>query len=84
MLLPWVASKSSPLLFVALTFVWAVSSSALRAPPLTLLGRYVARPAQPMTIAMSSFGLGLAGAAAPYVGLQLKSLARCGRSRFQG
>ena len=73
-LLPWVAPMASPLLFVALTFVWAITSSALRAPPLTLLGRYVVRPAQPMTIAMSSFGLGLAGAAAPYVGLQLKSL----------
>ena len=73
-LLPWVAPMASPSLFVALTLIWAVTSSALRAPPLTLLGRYVARPAQPMTIAMSSFGLGLAGAAAPYVGLQLKSL----------
>ena len=73
-LLPWVAPWGSPPLFVGLTLVWAVTSSALRAPPLTLLGRYVARPAQPMTIALSSFGIGVAGAVAPYVGLQLKSL----------
>ncbi len=73
-LLPWVAPWGSPPLFIGLTLVWAITSSALRAPPLTLLGRYVARPAQPMTIAISSFGLGVAGAVAPYVGLQLKSL----------
>ena len=77
-LLPWVPSWgsgwASPLIFVALTFIWAVTSSALRAPPLTLLGRYVARPAQPMAIALNSFGLGVAGAVAPYVGLQLKTI----------
>ena len=73
-LLPWLAPSGSPLLFIGLTFVWAVTSSALRAPPLTLLGRYVARPAQPMAIALNSFGLGVAGAVAPYVGLQLKTL----------
>ena len=73
-LLPWVAPWGSPLLFIGVTFFWAVTSSALRAPPLTLLGRYVARPAQPMTIALNSFGLGVAGAVAPYVGLQLKTL----------
>lgn len=73
-LLPWVAPQGSPVLFMAVTLVWAASSSALRAPPLTLLGRYVAKPALPMTIALSSFGLGLASAAAPYVALQLKGL----------
>ena len=73
-LLPWVAPQGSPVLFICVTLIWAVTSSALRAPPLTLLGRYVAKPAQPMLIALSSFGVGLAGAVAPYVGLQLKSL----------
>ena len=73
-LLPWVAPQGSPVLFIAVTLIWAITSSALRAPPLTLLGRYVAKPAQPMLIALSSFGVGLAGAAAPYVGLQLKGL----------
>lgn len=73
-LLPWVAPWGSPLLFVGVTLFWAMTSSALRAPPLTLLGRYVAQPAQPMMIALSSFGLGVAGAVAPYVGLLLKRL----------
>ena len=30
--------------FIALIVIWAVTSSALRAPPLTLLGKYRARP----------------------------------------
>ena len=72
--LPWVAPQGSPVLFIAVTLVWAVSSAALRAPPLTLLGRYVAKPSQPMMLALSSFGLGLASAVAPYVVLQLKGL----------
>jgi hypothetical protein len=54
--------------------VWAVTSSALRAPPLTLLGRYVAKPAQPVMVAFAALGLGLANAAQPYVGLALKGL----------
>ena len=73
-LLPWVAPQGSPGLFVGLTLVWAVTSSALRAPPLALLGRYVAQPSQPMLIALSAFGLGIANAAAPYVALQLKTI----------
>ena len=72
--LPWVAPQGSPLLFIAVTLLWVVTTSALRAPPLTLLGRYVAKPAQPMMVAVTGFGLGLANALAPYVGLQLKGL----------
>lgn len=73
-LLPQVARQGASSAFVALTFVWAVTSAALRAPPLTLLGRYVARPAQPALVALASFGLGLASAAAPYLALQLKTV----------
>ncbi len=69
--LPHVAS---PMLFVALTLVWAITSSALRAPPLTLLGRYVAKPAQPTMVALNALGLGIAGAVAPYLALRLKVL----------
>lgn len=74
LLLPWVAGQGSPVLLIAVTFFWAASSSALRAPPLTLLGRYVAKPQQPMMVALSSLGLGVAGAVAPYVALQLKGV----------
>jgi hypothetical protein len=75
--LPWVAPQGSPLPLRAVTLVWVVTTSALRAPPMTLLGRYVAKPAQPMMVAVTSFGLGMANAVAPYVGLQLKGDRRC-------
>lgn len=74
LLLPWVAGQGSPGLLVGVTFVWALSSSALRAPPMTLLGRYVAQPQQPGMVALSNLGLGLAAALAPYLGLQLKGV----------
>jgi len=70
--LPWVAPQGSAALFFAVTLLWAVTSSMLRAPPLTLLGRYVAKPAQPAMVALLALGLGLANAAAPYLGLWLK------------
>lgn len=72
--LPWVAGLGSPALLVGVTLIWAVTSSALRAPPLTLLGRYVAKPQQASMVALTSLGLGLAGAIAPYVALQLKGV----------
>lgn len=75
MALPWLAPKGSPLLFTAITAVWVLTTSALRAPPLTLLGRYVAKPAQPMMVALASFGLGIASAIAPYLALRLKGVA---------
>ena len=72
--LPWAAPQGSPGLFIAVTLLWVVTTSALRAPPLTLLGRYVARPSQPMMVALASLGLGLANALAPYLSLQLKAI----------
>lgn len=74
LLLPWVARQGVPALLVGVTFVWAVTSSALRAPPMTLLGRYVSKPQQPFMLALTSLGLGLASAAAPYLALQLKGV----------
>ncbi len=74
LLLPWVAPQGSGGLFLAVTLLWAVTSSVLRAPPLTLLGRYVARPAQPAMVALLALGLGLANAVSPYLGLALKGI----------
>jgi Major Facilitator Superfamily len=74
LLLPLAAGSGSLALFLGLTLVWTVTSSALRAPPLTLLGRYVARPSQPAMVALVAFGLGLANAIAPYVVLALKGV----------
>lgn len=66
--LPFVAgAQLSPIVFLALTMTWAITSSALRAPPLVLLGKYAARPAIPYLTSLAMLGLGLAGAASPYL-----------------
>ncbi len=72
--LPFVAPTRSAGLFIALIMVWAVTSSALRAPPLALVGRYAARPSQPLLCALSLLGLGVANAIAPYLGLTLRGV----------
>jgi len=72
--LPFVASGASPAIFLALTLIWAATSSALRAPPLSLLGRHVVKPKQPVLLALSLLGLGVANAIAPYLGLQLRGI----------
>jgi len=72
--LPHVAPQGSEILFLALIAVWAVTSSALRAPPLALVGRYAARPSQPMLLACTLIGLGVANALGPYLGLTLRDI----------
>ena len=52
---------------LALIIVWAVTSSALRAPPLMLLGKYAARPAIPYLASLALAGLGIAGVVSPYL-----------------
>jgi hypothetical protein len=58
--------------FLVLTVIWVISSSALRAPPLTLLGKYGARPTLPLLSALAMLGYGLAGAVSPYLGVALR------------
>lgn len=76
LLLPWVASTGpqSQWLFLALTVVWSVTSSALRAPPLVLLGKYAALSAVPRLASVSLIGLGIAGAMAPYLTVALRGI----------
>ena len=70
--LPFVAaSRLGAAPFLALTVIWAMTSSALRAPPLMLLGKYAARPAIPYLASLAMLGLGAAGALSPYVGMTL-------------
>lgn len=71
--LPFVAPAGGAAMLV-LTVVWAATSSLLRAPPLTLLGRYVAKPEQPLLLALVLLGSGLASAFAPYLAMTLKGL----------
>ena len=58
--------------FIALIVVWSITSSALRAPPLTLLGKYRARPQVPFLAALAMLGYGVAGAVSPYLGVVLR------------
>ena len=76
LLLPLLAAQGPALqgLFLACTVAWSVTSSALRAPPLVLLGKYAALPALPWLASLSFFGLGIAGALAPYLTVSLRGL----------
>jgi hypothetical protein len=59
--------------FIGLILIWVITSSALRAPPLTLLGKHRARPAIPFLSALAMLGYGLAGAVSPYLGVVLRN-----------
>jgi MFS family permease len=73
--LPFIAETgpSSQAVFIALIVIWSVTSSALRAPPLTLLGKYGARPQLPLLSALAMLGYGVAGAVSPYLGVTLRN-----------
>ncbi|MFK4488002.1 MFS transporter [Bradyrhizobium sp. USDA 336] len=58
--------------FIALIVIWSITSSALRAPPLTLLGKYRAKPQVPFLAALAMLGYGIAGAVSPYLGVVLR------------
>jgi MFS family permease len=66
LLLPFV-SRSSADVFVAVIVVWAITSSALRAPPLALLGRYTPVGRQPWVSSLFVVGVGLATASTPFL-----------------
>jgi len=71
--LPLIAGAGVPAgVFLALTITWAVTSSALRAPPLMLLGKYAAMPQVPFLASLAMLGIGLAGAVSPYLTLTLR------------
>jgi hypothetical protein len=59
---------------VAVTTVWTITSSALRAPPLMLLGKYAAKPSLPYLSSLAMLGLGIAGAVGPYLVVTLRAL----------
>ncbi len=72
--MPHVAPMGGAAGFLALTVFWSITSSALRAPPLVLLGRHMAQSRQPWLAAMYLLGLGVAAAIAPYLGGALKDV----------
>jgi MFS family permease len=68
--MPYVAGAGpqSQWFLIVLIVIWTSTSSALRAPPLTLLGRYAAKPSIPFLSALVMLGYGVAGALSPYLG----------------
>jgi hypothetical protein len=71
LLMPVAAPAGGAAALLALVVLWSVTSSALRAPPLVLLAKYASPASQPWLASLSLFGLGVAGATAPYVGMML-------------
>jgi MFS family permease len=71
--IPHVAGAGALLSLVVL-LVWTVTSSALRSPPWLLLSRYAAQPRLPMLAALNLSGLAIAGAAAPYLAMELRQI----------
>jgi hypothetical protein len=73
--LPFVAETgpNAQAVFIGLIVIWAITSSALRAPPLTLLGKYAATPQVPFLSALAMLGYGVAGAVSPYLGVTLRN-----------
>jgi hypothetical protein len=70
--LPFIAKAGvGPTPFLALVVLWAVTSSALRAPPLMLLGKYAEWPALPYLASLATLGVGIAGALGSYLTMAL-------------
>lgn len=70
--LPFVAgARLGTPVFLLVTVTWAITSSALRAPPLMLLGKYAAKPALPYLASLAALGVGIAGAVSPYLAMTL-------------
>lgn len=65
--LPWVAQLGAPALLIAVTVLWTASSSALRAPVFTLLGRVGGSIRPAGTVSVALLGVGVANAVAPVV-----------------
>ena len=72
--MPYVAGNGpkAQIFLIALIVIWTSTSSALRAPPLTLLCRYAAKPSIPFLSALVMLGYGVAGALSPYLGALLR------------
>jgi MFS family permease len=73
LVMPAIAKLGAPALLMSIV-VWTVTSSALRAPPLMLLGKYARKSSIPFLAALAMLGNGVAAALAPYLGVALKSI----------
>lgn len=76
--MPWIADAGNAPLLLAVIFVWAATSSALRAPVFALLGR-VRQPGRSNgssagLVSLALVGISLAGAIGPYVTMLLRNV----------
>jgi hypothetical protein len=67
LLLPLSTGFGAPV-FLFLVIIWSITSSALRAPPLKLLGRYTPPDQQPWVGSLFLLGIGIASVLAPFLG----------------
>ncbi len=65
---------ASAALLLTLTVVWAVTSSALRAPPMAMFSKYLRAEAAPRFVFLSLLGIGIASAIAPWLTGQLRGM----------
>ncbi len=79
--MPWIATGGNAPLLLAIIFVWAATSSALRAPVFALLGRVREARGPSSTgnpragiVGLALVGISLASAVGPYVTLLLKGV----------
>lgn len=73
LVMPEISALGAPLLLGCIV-LWTVTSSALRAPPLMLLGKYARKPAIPFLSALAMLGYGIAGALGPYLTVALRDV----------
>ena len=66
LLIPMSTGLGAPA-FLVVVIVWSITSSALRAPPLKLLGRYTPPDQQPWVGSLFLLGIGIASALAPFL-----------------
>ena len=69
-----IADKAVPSLFLALIFLWALTSSVLRAPALALVAKRTPKPALPLLGTLVVIGTALAAAAGPCLALIAKEV----------
>ncbi|MDE2230360.1 MAG: MFS transporter [Alphaproteobacteria bacterium] len=74
LLLPFAASGIGPVPFLVIVAIWSATSSALRAPPLVLLGRYAPTPSQPWLASLLLLGVGIASMLSPLVMVELRNV----------
>ncbi len=71
-LLPHAGASAGVL--ITLTVIWALTSSALRAPPMSMFSRYASAAAAPRFVFLSLLGIGIAGAIAPWLTARLRGV----------